>query len=284
MREVRIATRSSSLALVQAALVADALRTVDDSVEVTLVEVSTSGDLETGAPIAELTEVGAFVRAVQGAVLSGKADLAVHSSKDLPIGGPDLATFYPERARPWDVLCGGPLADLPAGARVGTGSPRRAAQIELLRGDIDVVGVRGNVDTRLAMVTRGEFAAVVLAEAGLERLGREAEIDQRFTLDEMVPAPGQGALAVQAVAGSAAAELAGAIEHPPTRFAVEAERLVLELTGAGCRSALGALASAAGSTLELTGFIKDERGARRGSSSGDEPRSVAEALRQDLGL
>jgi hydroxymethylbilane synthase len=284
MRDVRIATRASSLAMAQAALIGDALRSVDPDLEVTLVRVTTSGDRNREAPVTGLSEVGAFVGAVQEAVLDGRADLAVHSSKDLPVAGPDLATFYPERSRPWDVLCGGALPALAPGARVGTGSPRRAAQLARLRGDLSVVSIRGNVDTRLSKVEGGAVDAVVLAEAGLLRLSRAAEIDQRFSVDEMVPAPGQGALAVQVVGGSGVAELAAAIEHEPTRLTVEAERLALAMTGAGCRAAFGALATVAESTLSITGFVEDERGARRGAGSGDDARSAVEDLLRELAL
>ncbi|MGH8944778.1 MAG: hydroxymethylbilane synthase, partial [Acidimicrobiia bacterium] len=210
MSDLRIATRRSRLALAQAAEVTRQLAEAHPGLEVSLVEVTTSGDRDRTSPVATLTEVGAFVRAIQETVLEGKADLAVHSCKDLPVDGPaELAAFYPGREVPWDVLCGSDLASLPSGARVGTGSPRRSAQLQALRPDVEVSDIRGNVDTRLEKVHAGDYDAVVLAEAGLRRLGRKHEIGHRFTLDEMVPAPGQAALAVQARAGTVAADLMG---------------------------------------------------------------------------
>ena len=233
----------------------------------------------------ELTEIGAFVRAVQRAVLEGHADLAVHSCKDLPVlGPPELVSFYPKREQPWDVLCGHDLDSLPDEARVGTGSPRRVAQMRRLRPDVDIQDIRGNVDTRLEKMASGEFDAVILAEAGLRRLGREAEIGHRFGLEEMVPAPAQAALAVEAKAGSSAAEMAARIDDLDTRRAIEAERALLANTNAGCRSALGALGILDGPTIRLTGFVQDEDGARYGEVEATETDQAARQLQSVLGL
>jgi hydroxymethylbilane synthase len=261
---LRIATRRSELAVTQARWVADRIRLANPGIDVELVEVVTMGDRDTTSPVTTLTEVGAFVRAVQQAVLEERADIAVHSCKDLPVAGPtELASVYPAREAPWDVLCGSSLQKLPGGARVGTGSPRRAAQLALIRPDLVIEGIRGNVNTRLGKVTSGEFDAVVLAEAGLRRIGLEHVIDHRFDLAEMVPAPAQAALAVETITDSAAARAVAAIDDPATRAAVVAERTVLAKTGAGCRSALGAYADAVDGAIEMAGFVQDEAGTRR---------------------
>ncbi len=237
------------------------------------------GDRDTTSPVTTLTEVGAFVRSVQRAVLDGRADVAVHSCKDLPVAGPEeLGAVYPVREAPWDVLCGSSLDRLAPGARVGTGSPRRAAQLALLRSDLVIEGIRGNVNTRLGKVASGEFDAVVLAEAGLRRIGLESAIDERFDLAAMVPAPAQAALAVETIEGSPASEVLAAIDHPETRAAVEAERTVLAKTGAGCRSALGAYARPVAGGIELTGFVEDDAGSRRHTAVGSDPVDAADRL------
>lgn len=283
--DLRIATRASRLAMAQAGAVANALRAAHTGLGISVVEVESSGDIDKTSPVATLTEVGAFVRSIQHAVLDGRADLAVHSCKDLPIAGPPgLVPFYPERDEPWDVLCGHDLDSLPPRARVGTGSPRRAAQLRILRPDVEVVEIRGNVDTRLEKMRTGEYDAVVLAEAGLRRLGIQNEARHRFSVGEMVPAPGQAAIAVEAAAGSRAAELAQAIDHRTTRMAVESERALLANTGAGCRSALGALGVVSDGGLHLSGFVADEDGPRFAEAEGSDGQSVATQLQSVLGL
>jgi hydroxymethylbilane synthase len=180
MPDVRIATRSSRLALAQARIVATALTDAHPDIEIELIEVTTTGDRDATTPVAALSEVGAFVRSVQQTVLDGEADMAVHSGKDLPVGGPEgLAAVHPGREEPWDVLCGSSLETLKFGARVGTGSPRRGAQLRRLRPDIAIAEIRGNVETRLRKLDEGDFDAIVLAEAGLRRLGLTDRIDHR---------------------------------------------------------------------------------------------------------
>lgn len=285
MSDLRIATRASDLAMAQARWVAERLEEAHPGVEISYVEVSTTGDRDPVTSVTTLTEVGAFVRAVQLAVLDGEADIAVHSCKDLPVEGPEnLVAFYPERAEPWDVLCGHDLESLPARARVGTGSPRRAAQIRALRPDVEVADIRGNVGTRLDKMHAGLFDAVVLAEAGLRRLGLEEEIGHRFDVDEMVPAPAQAALAVEARGDDPRLALYRAIDDPGTRAAVETERALLGLTRAGCRSALGALAIPSGSSIHVNGFVEDESGPRFAHGSGGSPHAAARSLQESLGL
>jgi len=260
---LRLGTRRSALALAQSRLVADAV-TAATGRAVELVEVTTAGDLSE-QPLTQIGGTGVFVSALREAVLAGAVDLAVHSLKDLPVGpaeGLRLAAV-PERADPRDLLVsrdGLRLADLPVGARVGTGSPRRAGQLRAARPDLAVVDVRGNVDTRIGQVRAGRLDAVVLAVAGLSRLGRLDEATEVLDADVMLPAPGQGALAVECRSDTDLNGLLAVLEHPPTRTAVTAERALLGALQAGCSAPVGALAElvpAAGEELgsgHLTGL------------------------------
>jgi len=286
MPELRIATRASELALAQARAVGAMLQAAIPGTEISLVIIESSGDRDRVSPVAVLTEMGAFVRAVQAAVLDGRADLAVHSLKDLPTARPEglVVAAYPERQCPYDVLVGVSLDSLPEASVVGTGSPRRAAQLRLLRPDLETTELRGNVPTRIRRVHDGEVAAAVLAEAGLIRLGRTEAIAQRFTADEITPAPGQGVLAVETPIEGLAREAVSTIDDRELRQVVEVERLLLSATGAGCRSAMGALASSTGSGLSMTAFVKDELGARRTTAIGDTPADVVAMARRELRL
>ncbi|GEN81575.1 hydroxymethylbilane synthase [Actinotalea fermentans] len=259
---LRLGTRGSALALAQSQMVADAVeRALGRPVE--LVRVRTEGDRLTGS-LATLGGTGVFVAALREALADGRCDLAVHSLKDLPTADAPglLVAAIPERADPRDALCardGRTLGGLPDGARVGTGSPRRAAQLRALRPDLDVVDIRGNVDTRLARVPglgspggqaaperhappRGDLDAVVLAAAGLARLGRSGVASELLDPTAVMPAPGQGALAVECRAADTAlvAGLA-ALDHLPSRLAVTAERALLAALEAGCAAPVGAL-------------------------------------------
>lgn len=249
---LRIGTRSSALARAQAGTVAAALRAGESETE--LVAVNTRGDTDR-SPLAQIGGTGIFVGALRQALLAGEVDLAVHSLKDLPSQLADgIETMaVPVREDPRDVLVardGLRLADLPVGARVGTGSPRRAAQLRMLRADIKVGDIRGNVDTRLRMVTEGELDGIVLAAAGLSRLDRSAAVTEVFDVDRMVPAPGQGALVVEAAAsvlasnGDLARTVARAreLDDPHSRAAARAERAVLAQLQAGCTTPVGAFA------------------------------------------
>ena len=283
---MRIATRRSPLALAQAHRVAELLAEAHPDLSVEMVEVSTTGDSDQLSSIVELTELGAFVRAVQDAVIERRADIAVHSLKDLPVVSPESLTLaaVPERLSPLDVLVGLDLNLLPSGAHVGTGSPRRINQLIELRPDLRPVELRGNVDSRLEKVASGEVAAAILAEAGLERLGRLDSIAQRLDVSEMVPAPGQGALAIEAIAESDAACLVAAIDDTSLRTLVSAERLPLAETGSGCRSALGALASWEGGLIRMDAYVSDERGVRRALVRAETPEAVVAEARKALEL
>lgn len=286
MNEVRIATRRSALAMAQAKKVADLLRERHPDTPVRLVEVVTEGDRDKTSDIAELTEVGAFVIAVQEAVLDGRADLAVHSLKDLPVVSGDelVIAAFPERVSPFDVLVGRSLEEMTAGSTIGTGSPRRSAQLQEMRPDLSTVALRGNVDTRVRKVTEGEVDGVVLAEAGLDRLGMSDRIAQRFAVEEMVPAPGQGALAVEARPGAEAEEIAATIDDLELRQLLVAERELMSQTQAGCRSSLGTLATWDGGSIRMDSFVSDERGSRRTSVTGGDIETVVAASRAELGL
>jgi hydroxymethylbilane synthase len=243
--KMRIGTRPSALAMAQTGIVADRLRAAGHECE--LVEISTSGD-RSSAPVAQLG-VGVFVSALRDALAGGDVDVAVHSYKDLPTA-PDprlRLAAVPGREDPRDALVardGMVLGELPPGSRIGTGSPRRIAQLDALGLGLDVVAIRGNVDTRVGKVASGELDGVVVAAAGLARLGRLAEATELLDPLQMLPAPAQGALAVECRVqdielGNA---LTAALDDEPTRAAVVAERAVLATLEAGCSAPVGALA------------------------------------------
>ena len=226
-----------------------------------MVPVDSRGDEARELPAAAMTGTGWFTAALEAAVLQGRGEAAVHSAKDLPTEMPPGLTVagYLPRADPRDALVtagGERWQALPAGARVGTGSPRRAFQLRALRPDWVVVPLRGNVDTRLAHVTDGRLEAVCLALAGLQRLGREAAAQPLDPESECVPAPAQGAIAIQARVDGPMTELAGAVDDPVTRACVLAERWVLQGLGGGCRLPLGVLARPLGpEAVRLVGTL-----------------------------
>jgi hydroxymethylbilane synthase len=248
---VRVGTRASLLATTQSELVAAMVR---DRLgrDTELVQITTAGDRSqaAGTPLEQSGGTGVFVGALRDALLAGEVDVAVHSLKDLPTyphEGVVLAAV-PAREDPRDVVVardGLTLGELPVGSRVGTGSPRRVAQLLALGLGLDVVGVRGNVDTRVAKVRSGELDAVLLARAGLARIGRLEEVTEVLDPLQMLPAPGQGALAVECRAGLADAELAGQLallDDPSARATTDAERAVLATLEGGCSAPVGALA------------------------------------------
>ncbi|MBX5475513.1 MAG: hydroxymethylbilane synthase [Clostridia bacterium] len=246
MSALRIGTRGSRLALWQAEAVRRLIEARHPGVRVEGVPVRTTGDAHRGPLGALGPTVGIFVKELQEALLRGDIDLAVHSAKDLPTVSPDglVVAAYPLRADPRDALCGSRrLEELPPGAVVGTSSPRRVAQLRAKRPDLRFVPLRGNVDTRIEKVARGELDAAVLAAAGLERLGLGSHVRERLDPDVCCPAPAQAALAVEARADDAAAlDVARSLDDPAVRSAVEAERAVLSALGGGCFLPLGALA------------------------------------------
>ncbi|MEO7627442.1 MAG: hydroxymethylbilane synthase [Nocardioides sp.] len=245
-RTLRVGTRRSLLATTQSGHVADLIR-AQLGREVELVEITTEGDLNS-APLATMGGTGVFVSALRDALLRGDVDVAVHSLKDLPTTPAEGISLVavPVREDPRDVVVardGLTLGELPVGSRVGTGSPRRAAQLEALGLGVEIVEIRGNVDTRIAKVRSGDYDAVLLARAGLARLGRVDEATEVLDPLQMLPAPGQGALAIECLTSDAALvdELALLDDHA-TRASVTAERAVLATLEAGCSAPLGALA------------------------------------------
>ncbi|APS20896.1 hydroxymethylbilane synthase [Streptomyces parvus] len=247
---LRLGTRRSKLAMAQSGLVAEAVREVTGRA-VELVEITTYGDTSR-EHLAQIGGTGVFVAALREALLRGEVDFAVHSLKDLPTSQPDelVLAAVPQREDPRDALVardGLTFEQLPDGARIGTGSPRRMAQLNAYARShglrIETVPIRGNVDTRIGFVRDGELDAVVLAAAGLSRLGRTGEVTDFLPVDTVLPAPGQGALAIECAASSA--DLAAALaelDDPYTRVAVTAERALLAALEAGCSAPVGALA------------------------------------------
>ncbi|MHC5020223.1 MAG: hydroxymethylbilane synthase [Planctomycetota bacterium] len=250
-RPIRIATRGSRLARAQSSAVRDQLAGASPELGFELVIVKTQGDAVTDKPLAQLGSVGVFVAEIRRALLAGEADLAVHSLKDLPtepVGGLAVGAI-PTREDPADVLVsreGMALADLPRGSRIGTSSPRRAAWLRAHAPHCTVVDLRGNVPTRLEAVEEGAVHACVLAAAGLKRLGLFDRATEVLPLDSALPAPGQGALAIEIVAGGPAAALVPALHDEATAAAVTAERACLTELGGGCTLPLGALATPTG--------------------------------------
>ncbi len=258
---LKLGSRKSPMAIAQSGDVAR-LITERAGRRVELVGVTTLGDVSQ-AQLTQIGGTGVFVSALREALLRGEVDFAVHSLKDLPTGDAPGITLaaVPPRDDPRDALVardGAKLADLPPGARIGTGAPRRAAQLGLLRPDLDCVPIRGNANTRLAKVSAGELDAVVLAYAGLARIGHTDLVSEIFEPEDMLPAPGQGALAVECRADDTElAALLAAIDHPGTRAAVTAERSLLAALEAGCSAPVGGYAvGQAGTTqLRLSGVV-----------------------------
>ncbi|MBB3042793.1 hydroxymethylbilane synthase [Nocardioides sp. LMS-CY] len=246
---IRVGTRASVLATTQSQLVADQIAERLGR-PVRLVEISTEGDRSqaAGTPLAGGSSTGVFVSALRDALLDGRVDVAVHSLKDLPTYPAEgiALVAIPGREDPRDVVVardGLTLGELPVGSRVGTGSPRRAAQLHALGLGVEVAGLRGNVDTRIRKVRTGEYDAIVLARAGLARIGRLDEATEVLDPLQMLPAPGQGALAVECRDDDdLAAQLREALDDPRARAAVEAERAVLATLEGGCSAPIGALA------------------------------------------
>jgi hydroxymethylbilane synthase len=247
---LRLGTRRSRLAMAQSGQVAEAVSRVTGR-PVELVEITTYGDVSREA-LAQIGGTGVFVTALRDALLKGEVDFAVHSLKDLPTTQPDdlVVAAVPVREDPRDVIVARDalkFTDLPSGARIGTGSPRRMAQLNAYARshglDIATVPIRGNVDTRIGLVRSGELDAVVLAAAGLNRIGRGDEVTDFLSVDTVLPAPGQGALAIECTADDADLVAALAeLDDPLTRIAVTAERSLLAALEAGCSAPVGALA------------------------------------------
>lgn len=267
--DVRLGTRGSALAQAQSRALANALTRVarDRGLElhIELHLVTTKGDTSTESLVG-LSQTGVFVAGVRQALLDGECDLVVHSLKDIPVAPQEGITLaaLPAREDSRDALCSNGVAfgDLPEGAKVGTGSPRRSAQLLTLRPDLEIGPLRGNVDTRLGTVG-DRYDAVVLAVAGLKRVGRADAISHIFPFTDMLPAPGQGALAIETTDGidPQLAEAIAALDHATTRAAVTAERAALGILDAGCAAPVGAHATVVGDNLTLQVRAIDVKGA-----------------------
>lgn len=270
-KRVVIGTRGSSLALWQSQYVAKRLRAATPDLDIQIKTIQTRGDLVRDRALSQVGGKGLFVKEIENALSSGEIDLAVHSLKDMPTEQPKGLTLGAilERADPRDALVArggqGGLDSLRPGARVGTSSLRRRAQLLAARPDLQVLDLRGNVDTRLRKLHEGHYDAVVLALAGLTRLGHGDAISQALPVDLMVPAVGQGALCVEmrsAPHDDDTQNLVSALDHPPTRWATMAERALLRRLEGGCQVPIGAFAQVDGGQLSLRGLVAALDGSR----------------------
>jgi hydroxymethylbilane synthase len=287
---LRVGTRTSALASWQTECVLALWRAAEPSLSLEIVPFTSVGDEHPEAPLERMEGTGFFSSTLERAVLEGVIDIAVHSYKDLPVAetlGLTVACI-PSRGPVEDALCardGLRLRDLPPGARVGTSSLRRIAQLRALRSDLEYVPLRGNVPTRLARVERGEMDAVLLARAGIERLGLGARATEVFAPAVLLPAPAQGALAVQTRTGARrlTARLAG-LDHAPTRRAVEAERALLHALHGGCSVPVGAFAEVERDRIRLEAgvFALEGSPAFRVTSEGDSPQATGAAAARAL--
>ncbi|MFN8593023.1 MAG: hydroxymethylbilane synthase [Thermomicrobiales bacterium] len=266
-KQIRFGTRGSALALAQTSLVIARWQAAHHDVAAEVVTIRTEGDIDKTSPLTEIGGRGVFTNALEDAIIQGQIDAAVHSAKDLPSSLKPEAPIVAILARedPRDALVSRhnlPLSDLPPSPVIGTSSQRRAMQVRGMRPDAIVVNLRGNIDTRLRKASESGLDGIVLAAAGMHRLGREAEIAQYFTVEEMVPAPAQGALAVQAASGSATADLLRDLDDSLISRPVRIERAFLAALGAGCTVPVGALARIVDGRVRFLATLGDARASR----------------------
>ena len=279
-----IGSRGSQLALWQAHWIQGRLENLGEECRIEIIK--TTGDKITDVALSQVGTKGLFTKEIEEALLAGAIDIAVHSLKDMPTDLPAGLTLaaIPEREDPRDALVGRALANLPRGARVGTGSLRRAAQLRALRPDLKIEDIRGNVDTRLRKLDEGQYDSIVLASAGLRRLGWEYRITEMFDPGIMCPAVGQGALAVETRDdGGPGFEAAKRLEHAETRAAVTAERAVLASLGGGCQAPMGAHAFIEGDQLFIVALIVSPDGAQMVRKEMQGPVAEAAKLGRSLG-
>lgn len=283
MRTYVIGTRGSRLALAQVELVASALRDAHPAVSLEVREIRTEGDVN-AAPLSLIGGLGVFTKAIEDALLHGECDIAVHSLKDLPADLPPglVLAAVPPREDPRDALVtrdGVPLASLPAGARIGTGSGRRAVLLRMMRADVRTVEIRGNVDTRIRKLDAGECDAIVLACAGLKRLGLHGRISLALPVEVSIPAPGQGIVAIEVRADRP--DVASAIEtigDAEAMDALTAERAIVSALGGGCQMPLGAYARIDAAELQVEAVVIAPDASRVIRESGSGPRTDAAEL------
>jgi len=285
---LRIGTRGSQLALWQANHIASLLRERGHEIEITIIK--TTGDKITDVALANVGTKGMFIKEIEEALADNRVDLAVHSMKDLPT---QLSPVFeiaaiPVREDPRDVFCSvlyGAIDQLPEKARVGTSSLRRQAQLKAIRPDLTIFSLRGNVDTRLRKLEDGEYGAIILAAAGLSRLGKRELIRETISIDTMCPAAGQGSLAVEIRAGdSATAEHLTFLDNASARATTTCERALLNRLGGGCQVPIGALAEVRGLRLQLTGVVARPDGTKilREVREGTDPDQLGEVVGQSL--
>lgn len=277
-----VGTRGSRLALTQTQHVVDRLGELNPGVECQIRIIKTTGDRVQDVPLARIGDKGLFVKEIELALMRGEIDFAVHSAKDLPSEMDESLTIaaYPEREDPSDALVStaGKLAELPSGAKVGTSSVRRKAQLLAHRPDLDIVDLRGNLDTRLRKVETPDYDAVVLALAGLRRMGLESCVTEVLGPDVCLPAVGQGALAVQCLRGSDACGVVAGLDDANTRVVVAAERALLRRLGAGCQTPIAALGRLVNGELRLDALVAGPDGTRIVKRSAAGQPSLSEEL------
>ena len=281
---LRIGSRGSKLALWQSRWVASRLEEMGERCRVEIIR--TTGDRITGVALSKVGAKGLFTKEIEEALLDGKVDVAVHSLKDMPTELPPGLTLaaVTERDDARDAVVGRKLSELPGGARVGTGSLRRAAQLRLLRADLVVAPVRGNLDTRLRKLDDGRYDAIVVAAAGLRRLGLEHRIAETLPVEVMCPAVGQGALAIEARDEEGPVrEACRGLDHAGTRAAVTAERAVLAALGGGCQVPVGAYARLVDGRIELSAVVISLDGRKAVRREASSPAGEAEQLGRRLG-
>lgn len=278
-----IASRGSQLALWQARWVEGQLTARGHQCRIEIIK--TTGDKITDVPLAKVGTKGLFTKEIEEALLDGRADLAVHSLKDLPTELPAglVIAAVPEREDPRDAVVGKRLDELPRGARVGTSSLRRSAQLRKLRPDLVIESVRGNVDTRLRKLDEGQYDSILLAAAGLKRLGWGARIAEILPADAMCSAVGQGALAIETRAAGPGFDAVRVLDHPATHAAVAAERGVLASLGGGCQVPIGAHATVTGGRVRLLGVVASPDGTELVRAESEGAVEDAEALGRSLG-
>jgi len=277
-----IGSRGSKLALWQARWVAARLEELGEPSRIEIIR--TTGDKITDVALSQVGTKGLFTKEIEEALLDGRIDLAVHSLKDLPTELPQGLALgaIPPREEPRDAIVGTRLRDLSQKATVGTSSLRRAAQLLLARPDLNVVSIRGNVDTRLRKLDEGRYDAIVLAGAGLRRLGWEERIAELLPVETMCPAVGQGALAIETREEGTATDVCRQLDDPSTRVAVTAERAVLAALGGGCQVPIGAHATTGGEGLHLRAVVLSPDGRRVVSREADGPLAEAAAIGSEL--
>ncbi|MBS3976235.1 MAG: hydroxymethylbilane synthase [Syntrophomonadaceae bacterium] len=286
--EIRIGTRESALAMWQTNWVIEFLRKYHPTVQFSVVPIKTKGDKIIDVALAKIGDKGLFTKELEIALLENQIDLAIHSMKDIPTAIPAglKISAISQRTDPRDVLLSlnsFTLDTLPAGAKVGTSSLRRRAQLLNYRSDLNILDLRGNIDTRMAKLERGEFKAIVLAKAGVERLKMEERISEAISLDVCLPAVGQGAIGIQTrVDDVQTIELVSAIHHPATADAIFAERSLLRELEGGCQIPIGALGQIEGNDLVLDGLVASLNGDRIVRLTASGPRTMPDAIGREL--